>query len=425
MKRLWLWIVMGVWASFMAARGANVIREARKTIKEARYEENGDAAKKVAERLNAAEKSLLEAIPAEKKLQKKAALYFTAASVQCRFNDIENEKIYLKRAYDTTLYYNSIYKVYQYLRQCDSVESSAGHDAKHKFRQAARKRMLAYRTNLLNGGRFYLRKKNYAEACRFLDLYLSSARYPLLRQDFLDQTDTLYFRAAYWMVSAAYRTGAYEKTVRYAPEALRYPRNPQYVQEYLCRSYLALNDTAAWLRSLAKGILNFPDHNYFFINMSDYLNQQKQYDEAILLADRMIQYDPKNYLFWYAKAFSYLHLKNYAKCVDCCNVVLTLDSLHAGANYFKGLAYCHMAKSIAGEMAELDLRSAKYQDQKMNMQICYSRALPPLERLRRLAPDKADRWAPLLYRAYLNLNMGEKFDEMDRILRALDAPKEK
>ena len=174
MKRLWLWIVMGVWASFMAARGANVIREARKTIKEARYEENGDAAKKVAERLNAAEKSLLEAIPAEKKLQKKAALYFTAASVQCRFNDIENEKIYLKRAYDTTLYYNSIYKVYQYLRQCDSVESSAGHDAKHKFRQAARKRMLAYRTNLLNGGRFYLRKKNYAEACRFLDLYLSS-----------------------------------------------------------------------------------------------------------------------------------------------------------------------------------------------------------------------------------------------------------
>ena len=64
---MWLWIVMGVWASFMAARGANVIREARKTIKEARYEENGDAAKKVAERLNAAEKSLLEAIPAEKK----------------------------------------------------------------------------------------------------------------------------------------------------------------------------------------------------------------------------------------------------------------------------------------------------------------------------------------------------------------------
>ena len=42
--------------------GANVVREARKTIKNARYEENGDEAKKVRERLDAAEKSLMESI---------------------------------------------------------------------------------------------------------------------------------------------------------------------------------------------------------------------------------------------------------------------------------------------------------------------------------------------------------------------------
>ena len=45
--------------------GANVVREARKTIKNARYEENGDEAKKVRERLDAAEKSLMDALSGE------------------------------------------------------------------------------------------------------------------------------------------------------------------------------------------------------------------------------------------------------------------------------------------------------------------------------------------------------------------------
>ena len=73
--------------------GANVVREARKTIKNARYEENGDEAKKVRERLDAAEKSLMDALSGEKKVVKRAELYYTAALVQCRLNDIENEKI--------------------------------------------------------------------------------------------------------------------------------------------------------------------------------------------------------------------------------------------------------------------------------------------------------------------------------------------
>lgn len=98
--------------------GANVVREARKTIKNARYEENGDEAKKVRERLDAAEKSLMDALSGEKKVVKRAELYYTAALVQCRLNDIENEKIYLKRAYDTVLYYNSIYNAYKYFEKC-------------------------------------------------------------------------------------------------------------------------------------------------------------------------------------------------------------------------------------------------------------------------------------------------------------------
>jgi len=36
--------------------------------------------------------------------------------------------------------------------------------------------------------------------------------------------------------------------------------------------------------------------------------------------------------------------------------------------------------------------------------------------VREMQPDQVERWAAPLYRIYLHLNMGEQFDEMDRLL---------
>ncbi|MCD8317442.1 MAG: hypothetical protein LUC45_00640, partial [Paraprevotella sp.] len=113
MNRVWL-LILCLWGISWGASGANVIREAHKTINGAHYEDNGDEAKKVTDRLTAAERSLMDALPTEKNAKRRAELYYTAALVQCRFNDIENAKIYLKREYDTVRYYNSIYNVYRY-----------------------------------------------------------------------------------------------------------------------------------------------------------------------------------------------------------------------------------------------------------------------------------------------------------------------
>ena len=39
-----------------------------------------------------------------------------------------------------------------------------------------------------------------------------------------------------------------------------------------------------------------------------------------------------------------------------------------------------------------------------------------MEKYRTIAPDDKDKWAPALYRIYLNLNMGRKFEEIDKML---------
>ena len=40
-----------------------------------------------------------------------------------------------------------------------------------------------------------------------------------------------------------------------------------------------------------------------------------------------------------------------------------------------------------------------------------------METYRKLMPDEKDKWGPVLYRIYLNLNRGKQFDEIDRLLK--------
>ena len=54
---------------------------------------------------------------------------------------------------------------------------------------------------------------------------------------------------------------------------------------------------------------------------------------------------------------------------------------------------------------------------KKQMRQAYQDALPFVETYRKLMPDEKNKWAPVLYRIYLNLNMGKQFDEIDRLLK--------
>lgn len=387
--------------------------------------EDGNEANKVTDRLKSAEHKLLEAVKEEKNTRQKAEYYRYATLVHRRFNDIENEKIYLKRGYDTVRFYNSIYMMYSYIRQCDSVETCVKTKrVKFKYRSDNRRILLEYRTNLLNAGRFYLKKKDYSEAYRFLDQYLSSVDYPMLKSDFLSQSDTLFSRVAYWAVTAAYYSGKHEGVVRYADKALQYPQNKEYIQEYACKSYLALNDTANWVHKLKSGLVNFPDHTYFFTNLMDYLYAIQQYEQAMRFADYMIQYNPKKPLYWFAKALICMRQEDYHRCVDVSNNVLALDSEYVEAYFLKGISYCLLARRETEAMQRYPVKSIQYQNHRKKMLEYYAFAQEPMEMVRKMLPDDAVRWAAPLYQIYLNLNKGKEFEEVERVINNLKQNKQ-
>ena len=43
----------------------------------------------------------------------------------------------------------------------------------------------------------------------------------------------------------------------------------------------------------------------------------------------------------------------------------------------------------------------------------YRKCRPYMEKYRALAPDQKDKWRPVLYTIYLNLNLGKEFSEIE------------
>ena len=71
---------------------------------------------------------------------------------------------------------------------------------------------------------------------------------------------------------------------------------------------------------------------------------------------------------------------------------------------------------VAQESCPKDVNHPDYFDAKQVIQEYYRQARPCMEMVRKLQPDRIDRWGSPLYRIYLNLNLGDEFDEIDRLL---------
>lgn len=377
------------------------------------------AAIKSGSNLEQMEKDLLAAIPNEEKQERRAEYYYYAALINKKINDIENEKLYLKQSYDTVKFFNSIHTLYKRIYQCDSVERiRAERGEKYKYRSKSRNLLRAYRVNLLNGGKFFLVKHNYSNAFAFLDMYLESAQWDVFDKDNYIRKDSVLFQVARWATLSAFNMNSPENTIKYADMALRVNKGRNYIYEYKAKAYLALGDTTNWLKTLKAGLTDTPNHPFFFANLMDYLNATGRYDEAIEIADRMIEYQRSNVFYWYAKSLALLNKKDYKACIAISDSVLVRNPDYADAYYNKGISYCNIAVHLNDSAAAV-VGGSDFETLRLQSVAAYAQALRPMEIVRALKPEEKAKWAPPLYRIYLNLNMGRQFEEIEEIMKEL------
>lgn len=360
-----------------------------------------------------AEKLMTDLIAKDSASRQNKKVYATwYESVLGQYQQI-NEKIYLQQKYDTATVYTLLNRMYRVAESLDSLDAKPDEKGKVKleYRKSNADQLNKLRRNLYFGGTYNVRRSKFKEAFGFFETYIDAARQPLFTAYDYAKNDSSMSTAAYWATLAGYRMKDAERTLRYSKMALADASRAVYVRQYICEAYLWQNNEEAYLKALEDGFEHHPEYAYFFPRLGDYYNKHGQIDKTLRLSNEALAKYPDHSLFLLAKSVALLELDHYDECIEVSNKLISKEP-ELPEPYFN-IATCYLNQALELEKKnEPRLYRQKLTD-------LYTKARPQMEQYRKLAPNDQKRWAPALYRVYLNLNMGQQFEEIDRLMRRL------
>ena len=286
------------------------------------------------------------------------------------------------------------------LSVAESLDSLA---PEHRKSHAAQQ--MTYRPNVFNGGSFLLRKGKWKESYGFYEAYIDCARQPLFQTYRLDSTDTRMPEAAYWATYCGYKMTDPVLTLRYHKLALQDSAKADFTLQFIAEARQWLHDDELYLKTLEEGFRRYPLFHYFFPRLMDVYTNMGQYDKALALADSALSVNDSSELFLFAKSTTLLRMERYAESIKYSEQLIRQNPQLAEPYFNAGSAYVNIASRLEDRRYRKQMRQA------------YQNALPFMENYRNLMPKEQDKWAPVLYRIYLNLNMGKQFDEIDKMLK--------
>ena len=394
LRSLFLVLVLSLPFCSLTWAQKNEITQARSLIKTGKEKELGQAENLMVNLLKKPENRSNERI------------YLTWYDAVRGLYGLANERLYLKQNQDTATFFNLNLRMFTILEALDSLDMQP--DKKGRVELEHRQKNAAlldnYRKNLFAAGTYYLRKSDYKQAFRFFEKYIDCATQPLFSGYRYDSTDVRMPEAAYWATFSAYRQQDPVLTLRHRQLALRDSSKVQYTLRYMAEARNWLHDEELYTKTLEEGFRRFPQSTYFFPRLMDAYTSDGRLDLALAACDSALAVCDSCDVFLFAKSTTLLHLGRYTESIEVSKRLLQFNDTMPEPYFNIGTAYVNIA-------LELDPLTDKQQLNKL-----FEQARPYMERYRALMPDEKKKWGPVLYRIYLNLNMGRQFDEIDRLL---------
>ncbi len=327
--------------------------------------------------------------------------------------DEANQKLYLKEKYDTTKFFGLAQRLFQVAETLDSIDARPDKKGRvrpdYRNRNAQQLNMLRY--NLYYGGTYHMRKGDYNQAYSYFSTYLDTDIQPLFKGYNYSKKDSLMSQAAYWATTCGYMLHRPDSVLHYSKQALGYQSRVEYVMQYMCEAYQWQKNDSAYTDALNTGFKHFPEHPYFFPRLADWYASHEKIDSMLLVSEQGLKINPENQLFLLAQSVAQLRLGDDEGCIKTSERLIALNDTMPEAYFNIATVYLNQALAVEDEK-----EPRKNHDRLTEL---YRKARPYMEAYRKLAPDESRRWAPSLYRIYLNLNMGKQFEEIDRVLKKL------
>ena len=317
-----------------------------------------------------------------------------------------NERLYLKQKQDTAAFFNLTQRLFTVAETLDSIDARPDKKGRvnTEYRQRHAQLLDNYRANIYNGGNYFIRKNNYQQAFSFFETYIDCARQPLFEAFNYDSTDARMPEAAYWATYAAYKQHDPVQTLRHRKLALQDSAKANFTLMYIAEARLWMNDHELYAETLEEGFRRFPQFHYFFPRLVDYYNKNGLTEKALAAADSALAVNDSSELFLLVKGTMLLKLERWAECITYSERLMNMNDSLPEPYFNAGTAYLNLAEKLDAKKDKKLRKSAFISAQMM------------MERYRALEPEEQQKWAPALYRIYLNLNLGRQFDEIDRLL---------
>ena len=346
-------------------------------------------------------------------------LYDYGCQAQILINDAENVKAYLKQAYDTARFFNSIYKIYEYVQKCDKAELNilAETGKSPKYAKQNRQLLHQYYKNLGAGGRYFFARKKYKEAMSLMAYYLDVPLMPIWGADKAVVGQKDYVANAYIYQKSAFMNGEFASVEKYKEYTLADTALRRNVFELLAKAAEQTGDTLHMEEYLRQGLTDYPADIYFFTRLTDYFTGSGEYTKSLALADSLLARYPDNLLYMASRTISLMNLQRYDEAITAGKQCLAIDSTIVDLQYYIGAAYCNLANEIK---LPTNINSHTYRQKSKKQKDYYSAARPYIEAYRKECPEEKKKWAPLLYRVYWTLNLGRQFEEIESIVNTLE-----
>lgn len=322
-----------------------------------------------------------------------------------------NEKLYLKQQSDTAKFFTHTLHMFDVLESLDSVNSVQDKSGKSvpSYRKKYSTFLAPYRANLYSAGGYYVQKQDYGNAYLYFKSYIDCARQPMFEEYDYTNTDELMPEAAYWALFCGYKLGNTKIIDENTALASKNDKRDVFLQQYLAEACLMKKDTAGYRDILEKAFDKYPGNPYFFPHLAVYYANMGMDDKVLEISQRMLSLNSDNVPALIARSSALLNKERYDECLTLCDKAIALDSTQSVAYLNAGLAYYNQSVPLSSKKRQTKTEKAKIID-------LYKRALPYLAKYRQMQPDDKAMWLSPLYNIYLNLNMGDEFEEIDRII---------
>lgn len=350
-----------------------------------------------------------------------AYVWFVSASAKKAVVDNENRKRAEGAAFDEELMYSYVYELYGDLENCEKYDNmpDAKGRVKPKYKDFIKIAFGQEYGQFYNAGAYYYGKDNYRKAYDLFKMFID-ANDRLVKEGLIGNDTVNVPVAAFNMSLCGMQLEDYDMVLSHVDIALTNSSTATNAYRFKSAAYAEKGDTATWLDMCKEGIKKFPTDLYYSQSLIHYYDSRNQSEELGKLADELMVSDPTNPLFVYLKGYIAHQKEDIDTAIEWYEKTLEVDPNYENA--LSNLGRCYLVKAQEYSAAQSSTKvtdKKKIAEDKKILDGYYTKAMPLLEKLRQIAPDKHELWLVNLTNCYYNLQLTDKLKELEAIQKSL------